>query len=166
LGPFGRARIGKRAVRAAAGPAGAAASRRPTTSQHAATADPGPGRDIRRENATNLAGIFLRQIDLVLTAVDRKLHGLVSLTAVEVVHQDVDGSLGHEYSPLKTTDTLVVKKITQLPGVPSTGMEKLLGPHQRKEDCLPNTEAGQRHEQAVDSHAHTPGWRHSVLHRT
>src|SRR6266540_5136854 len=41
----------------------------------------------------------------------------------------------------------------------------LLRPHQREEDRLPDAQAGERHEQAIDSDAHSPGRGHAVLHR-
>src|SRR6266487_240619 len=85
-------------VAVAAGATGPRAARRPATREHRTATDLRASRQVWRERLTQLAGILCRQVDLVLNAVERKLHGLLGVTAVEIVDEHVDGSLGHDYS--------------------------------------------------------------------
>src|SRR5262249_61858370 len=53
--------------------------------------------DIWREGVAHFRGVLLGQIDLVLSAVDGKLDGLLCLSSVDVVDQHVDRSLSHQW---------------------------------------------------------------------
>ena len=51
--------------------------------------------DVGRESIANLRRIVARQVDLVLNAVEAKLHRLLGFAAVEVVGEHLNRSPGH-----------------------------------------------------------------------
>src|SRR6266536_2421559 len=77
-------------------------SRRPATHNHTSAADPPARRDEVRESVTQLRGVLLGQVNLVLHAVESELHRLVGLATIKVVLQDDDFASSHLTNPLRT----------------------------------------------------------------
>src|SRR6185436_6087455 len=53
------------------------------------------GAHVGREDVPQFSGVLLREVDLVLNAVERELDGLVGVATVEVIDQLVNDLLGH-----------------------------------------------------------------------
>ena len=91
---FAQARMALFCSRSAVAPPRPA--RGPATDDHAAATDLGAApRRTARIASRNLLGVLLRQVDLVLNAVERELDGLVRVPAVQVIDQLVNDLLGH-----------------------------------------------------------------------
>src|SRR5439155_15347735 len=75
---------------------------RPATDHHTSAADPPARRDEVRESVPQLQGVLLRQVNLILHAVERELHRLVGLATIKVVLQDDDFASSHLTNPLHT----------------------------------------------------------------
>src|SRR5262249_34237179 len=77
-------------------------SRRPATDNHTTTADLPAPRDEVRESGTEIRGVLLGQVNLVLHAVESKLHRLVGLATVKVVLKDDDFASSHLTDSLRS----------------------------------------------------------------
>ena len=170
LMPFAcaHARIALFCSRSAAAPPRPGAAARPPT-----TTPPRPilraRADVRREGVAQSSPRSSRQVDLVLNAVERELHRLLGVAAVEVVDEHVNRSAWPPSIPSRAgcasrncarTITHVGPHRSSRPVPPN-----LLRPHQREQDRFPNAEPGERHQKPVDTHSHPARRRHSVLHR-